>query len=356
MHYAGAKVYFDGSHYIAIPHTTRPKKIRHIECEEEITVPNATNEELEDFSSNSQLVTENISMFDNENAVKKETENTTETTEIKSNEQPTTECVEIERKLTKKEYFEELYKKYIDKRKGERKKIIIKEMLPYFTEEKYCVEYVEKHFERKKRNLIVRRIRMCRKANLANFNYFCTFTYDNAKHSEQEFKKKLKYCFANFCRRKNWKYMGVWEKAPKTQRLHFHGLFNIPQGTMKGELIKVRDYDTTSYKMQESIQSSYFNEKFGRSDFKEIDNNERRLGNALAYLMKYIEKTGEKIVYSKNLPQYFISDIIENDIVCTIGLEDRKLLLFDDFLCLDEGEVIGKVSPEVIEKMRKCNS
>jgi len=75
----------------------------------------------------------------------------------------------------------------------------------------------------------------------------------------------------------------------------------------------------------------------------------------MSYIMKYLEKTEEKIVYSKGLYQYFISDIIEDDIVCTIGQEDRKLLLFDDFMCLDEGELIGKVSPEVIERMRKCN-
>lgn len=72
--------------------------------------------------------------------------------------------------------------------------------------------------------------------------------------------------------------------------------------------------------------------------------------------MKYIEKTGEKIVYSKGLPQYFISDILDEDIVCTIGQEDKKLLLFDDFMCLDEGEIMGRVSPEVIDKMRKCNN
>ncbi len=71
--------------------------------------------------------------------------------------------------------------------------------------------------------------------------------------------------------------------------------------------------------------------------------------------MKYIEKTGEKIVYSKNLPQYFISDILEDDIVCPIGQEDKKLLLFDDFMCLDEGVVMGKVCPEVIAQMRKSN-
>ena len=360
MRYAEAKVYFDGSHYIAIPHTTRPKKKRKIEYEEEITIiENATNKGLEDNTFNPLTVAENISIFDEKptTEIKEETltENITETTEIKSNEQPTTECLVIERKLTKKEFFEELFLKYIDIKRKARKLKIIDEMMPYFTERKYCVEYVEKNFERKLRNLIVRRVRMCRKANLANFNYFCTFTYDSKMHTEESFKKGIQTCLRNMCYRKHWKYMGVWERAPKTQRLHFHGLFNIPSGTMPGELKKVRDYDTSFHRMQESIQSSYFNERFGRSDFKPIDENEKRLGNALAYLMKYIEKTGEKIVYSKNLPQYFISDIIEDDIVCTIGLEDRKLLLFDNFLCLDEGEVIGPVSLEVIEKMRKCN-
>ena len=90
-------------------------------------------------------------------------------------------------------------------------------------------------------------------------------------------------------------------------------------------------------------------------DFKEIDEHERKLGNALAYLMKYIEKTGEKIVYSKGLPQYFISDIMDEDVVCKIGQEDQKLLLFDNFKCWDEGCFIGKVSSEVIEQMRKVN-
>ena len=71
--------------------------------------------------------------------------------------------------------------------------------------------------------------------------------------------------------------------------------------------------------------------------------------------MKYIEKSGEKIVYSRGLPQYFISDIIEDDVVTTIGLEDKKLLLFDDFGCWDEGEYLGAVSEAAIKRMRKSN-
>ena len=71
--------------------------------------------------------------------------------------------------------------------------------------------------------------------------------------------------------------------------------------------------------------------------------------------MKYLEKTGEKIVYSKGLPQYFISDIMDEDVVTTIGLEDRKLLLFDDFECWDEGVSVGKVNADTISQLRKSN-
>ena len=76
---------------------------------------------------------------------------------------------------------------------------------------------------------------------------------------------------------------------------------------------------------------------------------------ALNYLTKYMEKTGEKIVYSKGLPQYFISDILDDDVASLYGIDDRKLLLFDDFSCFDEGVYMGEVSPEVIAQMRKSN-
>jgi len=55
------------------------------------------------------------------------------------------------------------------------------------------------------------------------------------------------------------------------------------------------------------------------------------------------------------LPQYFISDILDDDIVCTVGQEEKKLLLFDDFNCFDEGCYVGEVSPAVIAELRKSN-
>jgi len=336
MSFGETKVYFDGSHYIAIPHTTKPTRKRPKPVEEEITVVHNQDSTPEQNSDVLSLVENN-----SENLPDKST----------YSEQKT---AKITKTLTKKEFFDKLYTKYINLPKRQRKQNIINDMISYFPNLEICKLYVEQNFERKQRNLICRRVRMTRKANLANFNYFCTFTYNDKIHTEVTFKRKLRTCFRHLCERKNWRYMGVWERAPKTNRLHFHGLFNIPNIEFL-KLSECKDYDTKGHKMQNSVQSDYFNSNFGRSDFKYINANEQRLGNALAYLMKYIEKTGEKIVYSKGLPQYFISDILDDDIVCPIGQEDKKLLLFDDFLCFDEGCLMGKVSPEVISKMRKSN-
>ena len=347
MPYGETKVYFDGSHYIAIPHTTRPNLKRVKKPEEMITIVESEEgveilDEAPSFSQNN----ENEICDINTEKIDKSIEKTLKNAE---------KSEKIVKKVSKKEIFEDLYVKYIDLKKSVRKKKILEEMRVYFKDSESCFRFVMNNFERKERNLICRRIRMTRKANLANFNYFCTFTYDDNKHTEATFKKGLKTCLRNFCHRKKWRYMGVWERAPETNRLHFHGLFYIPENSMPGEIIEVKDYSTQFQRMQTTFQLSFFNKRFGRSDFKEIDEHERRLGNALAYLMKYIEKTGEKIVYSKGLPQYFISDIMDDDIVCRIGQEDKKLLLFDDFKCWDKGCYMGKVSPEVIEQMRKSN-
>lgn len=344
MSYGETKVYFDGSHFIAIPHTVRPTKRRSKPIEEEITI--IQESEIKEGSLQESTQEPSISL---ENLVGDKCIEETKSIEIK--QEKTTQIV---RTLTKKELFEELYTKYIDLKRNERKNKIIYEMLPYFKDRESCEVFVFNNFERKQRNLICRRVRMCRKANLANFNYFCTFTYDNNLHTENTFKNKLRTCLRNLCFRKKWKYMGVWERAPETKRLHFHGLFNIPDNNMPGELIECEDYNFSAHKRIKTYQNTYFNSKFGRSDFKEI-NTKSDLMNEVRYICKYIEKTGEKIVYSKGLPQYFISDIMDEDVVCTIGQEDRKLLLFDDFKCWDEGCLIGEVSPEVIQQMRKSN-
>ena len=71
--------------------------------------------------------------------------------------------------------------------------------------------------------------------------------------------------------------------------------------------------------------------------------------------MKYIEKSGERLIYGGKLPTYFVSDIMDEDIHCPCGIDDRKAVLADDVTCIKNGEVMGKVSKEVIAKMPKAN-
>ena len=255
------------------------------------------------------------------------------------------------KKLKQKQSFEKVYDENKGKSKREKIENINKELKEQFESEEQLQNFVNENLERKKRNLVERRKRLYRKAYLQVWSYFCTFTYDNKKLNEEEFRKKLSNCFKKLSYRKGWKYIGVWERSPINKRLHFHGIFYTP--TMIGELIEQQDYSTKKHRMQTTYQNTYFLERFGRNDFEEI--NPQNLSQSISYITKYIEKSEERIVYSKNLPTYFISDILDDDIVCTIGIEDRKLLLFDNFKCWDEGLFVGEVGPEVISQMKKSN-
>ncbi len=288
-HFAKTKIYFDGSHYIGIPDTSQPWK-------------------------------------------KKKCKNTKTTDKVK-------------------EKLEQLYKENEDKTKKERKEIIAAELVKELKDTELTTYYVNQQFERKRRNETERRKRLYRKVYLQEWNYFCTFTYDSQKLNEEDFREKLTNCLRHLASRNKWKYIGVWERSPTNDRLHFHCLLYTP--TMIGTFETKTDYSTTNHQMQTANQNTYFLERFGRNDFKPINENE--LSQAIRYLTKYMEKSSERIVYSKGLGTYFVSDIVESDIVCTIGKEDRKILLFDNFYCIDNGEVIGRVSQEVINKMPKKN-
>ena len=311
MPYRSAKVYNDGSHYIAIPQTSNPTKQKKSPIK---TV--CTGKELQ--------------------TAKNKTEKTA--TEI----------------LTPKERFEKIYRENNGKRKAEKIEILTEELKQDFKTEEQTREFVQRNLERLERNKIVRKTRLARKINLNEWNWFCTFTYSNEKHTEDSFRQGLGEVLKRMVHRKGWKYIGVWERGGERNRLHFHGIFYIPENGMPGKLEEKKDYSFGSRKRQMIMQNTYFNDKFGRNDFNELSVR-REITDSARYLMKYIEKSGEKLIYSRNIPTYFRSDIMDEDVLCTIGQEDKKLLLSDDFNCWDEGCLIGKVSPEVIHKMPKCN-
>ena len=337
MPYPKCKIYSDRSHYIAIPHTERPYKPRKKPKEEAVVPPKESlQEEQEGYDEEEQTYQEEVLEG------------------LIENEETFMENSVIGTGITRRELFENLYREGQNLKKKALRCMLVKGLKPYFRNDQETKEYMDRNLRRKHRNLIARRIRMSRKANLQEFNYFVTLTYDGKIHTEDSFKKKLRNTLAHFADRKGWKYIGVWERSPEKKRLHFHGIFFIPEGTLYGEMEAVESFSFATRKRQITMQNSFFLRRFGRNDFDKITDRER-VGDALSYLMKYIEKTGEKIVYSRGLPQFFISDIMEDDIACTMGEENEKLVLHDDFGCWIEGEYMGKVSKEIIAKMPKAN-
>ena len=349
MAYRKCKIYFDGSHHIAIPpqpRKPRPKKGAKVKKE----VPELEELDAEDedcpFDKPVQL-----SLFDRE----KREENLPEPPPADENSQVSIKTNnENADAPSRKEIFERLYKEHLYYSKRKRKREIIKGMLPYCKDYADAKLFTELNLRRKRNNLIARRVRMRRKAGLQDFTHFVTFTYSDDLHTETSFKKSLGTCLRHYADRKGWKCMGVWERSPEKQRLHFHGIFYIPEGTMPGQMMDVNDFNFKSKKRKITHQNTYFNEHFGRSDFEKIEN-DYVLQDAMNYLMKYIEKSGERIVYYGDLPQYFVSDVMEDDIICPYGEDGRKFILADSFGCWDEGEYMGQVSKETIAKMPKAN-
>ena len=112
MSYGETKVYHDGSHYIAIPHTTRPN-------------------------------------------LKKKKKNLTE------------------EEMRIKETADKVFKESKGKRKKEKIENLENELKEVIKDEEKRKEYIGTYMDRKKRNLIERRKRLSRKINLGHWNYFC---------------------------------------------------------------------------------------------------------------------------------------------------------------------------------------
>ncbi len=300
MPYINAKVYSDGGHYIAIPKENFPSEQR------------------------------------------KRKRPKPKQLKIQMDESPP----------TPKEKFEIAYVESKKLPKRERKAYIAEQMKNALPTEEETAAFIAQNTERMNNNAIRRKVRLWRKVNLQQWNYFVTFTYSDEKHTEASFKKKLRNTLKHAVSRNGWKYIGVFERSPEKERLHFHGIFYIPQ--MIGELVETKDYSTKQHKMQTTFQNTHFLKQFGRNDFEPLGRKEE-VTQSVRYLLKYIEKSGERLIFGGKLPTTFNSDILDEEVICGYGVDERKLILADNFTCIVDGEILGTVSPEIIEKMPKSN-
>lgn len=205
-------------------------------------------------------------------------------------------------------------------------------ILSLFPEFKNLDGFITDKIERKQRNLYARKKRFRRKAHLNRWNYFVTFTYADDKHDELSFRKKLRRCLSNLHTRRGWRYMGVFERAPETGRLHFHGLLYIPEGEMIGTIAEKTDYSTAQGRMQTTHENNFFQKAFGRNDFEELDEMELKHGQTLNYLLKYLGKTGERIVYGRGIPTEIYRKLDDDEIVTEMQDFGTKYILWDNVI------------------------
>ena len=133
MDYKETKVYFDGSHYIGIPHTTQGwKKKKH-----------------------------------------KSAKTTEEESKVK-----------------------EMLNDVTSETKQEKKERIVNELNEEIKDIEKTNEIVNKVIEKDKRNRIVRLTRLSRKVGLQQWTHFCTFTYDSTKLTEEQFRVKFLNCLS----------------------------------------------------------------------------------------------------------------------------------------------------------------
>lgn len=209
-------------------------------------------------------------------------------------------------------------------------------------------EYIVQRIKVKLNNFHKKKKRFLRKANLNKWNYFVTLTYDDKLHTEESFRAKLRKTLSNFHTRRDWRYMGVFEYSPETHRLHFHALMYIPVGEMVGKIEELKDYSTTQHKMQVSHSSTFFAKKFGRNDFKPVYN----ISSSVNYILKYLQKSGENIIYSRGIPNEIIMELKNSDIACSFTDFVTKYVLFDDVI--DWEEDIQYYDEKQLSFLREC--
>ena len=334
------KVYSDGSHYIAIRPTEGYSGPRRKPPPEE------------------PIIVEEAAPSDVQNAVVEEcaVPQGQEQTCGDMPEQTQPETVKERHISTRADEFLKWYRESYGMKKKEQYAFIASKLAPYFESDEALHKYLDYKMECKRRSETARRIRCQRRAALHELSYFATFTYDDKKATEKEFEKRLLTALSNLASRKGWKYMGTWERGGDTDRLHFHAVLYIPEGKMVGKLELKRDYDVKKKRMVERMENSFFQDRFGRNKFELIDGTALTIGTAVSYIIKYIEKSGGRIICSKGLKTFIETDIDNDDVVAQLREDDdKKYLLFDDFKVYRDGKELGAVTPGVLAQAKTVN-
>ena len=229
-------------------------------------------------------------------------------------------------------YYFEALKKNISK--SERNSYIVDKVTEEYGEIDEMYAYVDEEKGKIINKLYNRLKRAKRRAYMNEWNYFVTLTYDDKKHTQTSFEKAIKTTLQHFSSRRGWRYMGGFENGEIGERRHLHMLMYIPEGQMVGTCYTRFDYSTKQRKMVETVSNSFFEKRYGRCDFQAISKVE--LESSLDYILKYITKQNEKLMYSRNLLSEIYTYVPECEVACDYTDYVNKLVLFDDSIVIDK--------------------
>lgn len=334
------KVYNDGGHYIALIPTEGKSNVKRMRPPEE---PIAVEDYAapEDFSDGAVCYAEMCQNIENEPDLVNDCKGSKESR------------VKIRRISTRSAEFKRWYVESIGMKWQPRRYYIADKLKGYFKSEEELFRFVDHKMQCAYRAASVRRTRCVRRAALHKLNLFCTFTYDSKKMTEEEFRVKLLNTLRHFASRKGWKYMGAWERGQETGRLHFHALMYIPEGAMSGVIEKRREYDPKRRRMVEFETNTFFEKTFGRNTFDYVDGIALQYSNAVGYIVKYLEKSGGRMVCSRGLKTFAEVQIDEADIIVPLyDCDDKKFVLRDEFRVYEKYEYIGIFSHEMLPRLK----
>ena len=126
---------------------------------------------------------------------------------------------------------------------------------------------------------------------------------------------------------------GLFDRySPEKERLHFHGVFYIPDGEMLGKITEKKSYSPQEGRMKTRYENSFFQEAFGVNDFQEVSEMTVKHGHAFEYILKYMEKQGERIVYSRGIATEICKKMDNRAIITAFTDYVEKFVLFDDVI------------------------
>ena len=334
------KIYNDGGHYIALIPTDGKSNVNRIRPPEEpIAVEDCAAPE--DFPDGAFCHADYYSNSEDGSDLVNDCKNSKESK------------AKTYRITTRSAEFKRWYVESAGMKWGPRRHYIAKKLKAYFKSEEELFRFVDYKMQCAYRAASVRRTRCVRRAALHKLNLFCTFTYDSKKMTEEEFRVKLLNTLRHFASRKGWKYMGAWERGQETGRLHFHALMYIPEGAMSGVIEKRREYDPKCRRMVEFETNTFFEKTFGRNTFDYVDGVALQYSNAVSYIVKYLEKSGGRMVCSRGLKTFAEVQIDEVDIIVPLyDYDDKKFVLRDDFRVYEKYEYIGIFSYEMLPRLK----